>query len=253
MVKKNLTYRFLDTLDDYRACVRIQKEVWGFEDMLDMVPLPLLVIGRKNGGFLYGAFDQEQLIGFVYSIMGLYKGMLIHCSHMLAVLPQYRDAGVGFYLKMKQREFVLSQGINLITWTFDPFQVKNAFFNIEKLGIIIRNYYVNLYGETSSPLHYGLPTDRMLAEWYLDSEKVVQLNRKNTIPPLNYEGIPVLDILNDRISPSQFDVNALLVKMPHDFLEISSTDKRLSLELIERTRTLFTECFSNNLYVKRFL
>jgi predicted GNAT superfamily acetyltransferase len=250
----NLTYKFLDTLEEYKACVKLQKEVWGFEDNLDMVPIPLLVVGRKNGGFLYGAFDKDKLIGFIYSILGYYNGQFIHCSHMLAVLPQYRDAGVGYYLKMKQREFALSQGIKLITWTFDPFQVKNAYFNIEKLGIIIRNYYPNLYGETSSPLHYGLPTDRMLAEWYLDSDKVKQL-AKGITPPLtiDFDKFIIIDVMKD-LGKSKLPLEqTLLIKIPPNFLNVSQQNKQFALDILLFVRKIFTYYFSENYAITRFL
>lgn len=248
-----ITYKFLDTLEEYKACVKLQKAVWGFEDNLDMVPTPLLVVGRKNGGFLYGAFDEGKLVGFIYSILGYYKGQFIHCSHMLAILPEYRDAGIGYHLKIMQREFALSQGIKLITWTFDPFQIKNAYFNTEKLGAIIRTYYIDLYGETSSPLHYGLPTDRMLAEWYLDSERVVQLTKGINQPlDVNLDKTIVVDVLQDyELDRLPLD-QPFLIKIPSNFAQISQDDKKFAFKILQRVRRIFLECFNNNFAVKRF-
>ena len=249
----NITYKFLDTLEEYKACVRLQKDIWGFEDNLGMVPIPLLVVGRKNGGFLYGAFDEGKLVAFIYSILGYYSGQFIHCSHMLAVLPEYRDAGIGYHLKIKQREFALSQGIKLITWTFDPLQGKNAYFNIEKLGIIIRIYYIDLYGQTSSPLHYGLPTDRMLAEWYLDSERVIQLTKGINQPlNVNLDNSIVVDVLqDDELNKLPLD-QPLFIKLPSNFFQISQDDKKLAFEIFQRVRKIFMQCFNNNFAVKRF-
>jgi len=249
----NLHYRFLNSLEDYKACVELQRCVWGFEDNLDIVPIPLLVIGRKNGGFLYGAFDEKRLIGFIYSIVGIYTGKLIHCSHMLAVLPEYQNQSVGYKLKIKQREFALAQGIDLITWTFDPFQVKNAFFNIEKLGAIIRNYYPDLYGETSSRIHYGLPTDRMLAEWYLNSDRVNRLAQNNRyVEKLDVENTFSFNIREDSIVRFSLESTKLLIQMPANFGSIVETDKNEASRLILKLRDILLRCFEKHYYVKRF-
>jgi predicted GNAT superfamily acetyltransferase len=122
---------------------------------------------------VFGAFDGSQMAGFCMAIPGLKPGgkTYLH-SHMLGVLPEYRNAGVGRMLKLTQREDALKRGINLIEWTFDPLEIKNAFFNMERLGAIVRRYVPNQYGTTSSPLHGGLPTDRCIAEWWLSSPRV---------------------------------------------------------------------------------
>lgn len=244
----SLQYRFLNSLEDYKQCIELQRIVWGFEDNLDIVPIPLLVIGRKNGGFLYGAFDENKLAGFVYSILGIYNGKLIHCSHMLAVLPEYQNQSVGYKLKMKQREFALAQGIELITWTYDPFQLKNAFFNIEKLGAIIRNYYPDLYGETSSPLHYGVPTDRMLAEWYLNSDRA-----KSHADEFHWKGVPMFNLLEDSISQLSWERNAFLIQMPAHYRTIVENDKKAALQLIYKIRDILMRSFEKQFCVKRFL
>jgi len=248
----SINYRFLSSLEDYEACLKLQKEVWGFDD-IDIVPIPLLVIAKENGGFLYGAFDSGKLIGFVYSIIGLKNNEVIHCSHMLAVLPKYRDKGIGYYLKLKQREYALSQSIKLITWTFDPFQLKNAFFNIEKLGIIVREYKENIYGETTSPLHYGLPTDRMLAEWHLDSERVQNIIQKKIQErKINFEDAIIYDLRNEISFPIK-EAEDVLIEVPEDFKIIANSDKNTALKIIERARILFKYFFSGNYFIERFL
>jgi predicted GNAT superfamily acetyltransferase len=250
----NIQYRFLNSHEDYRACVALQKHVWGFEDNLDMVPIPLLVIGRKNGGFLYGAFDGNQLVGFIYSILGMYNNKLIHCSHMLAVIPEYQNQSIGYKLKMKQREFALAQGIDLITWTYDPFQVKNAFFNIEKLGAVVRNYYPDLYGETSSRIHWGLPTDRMLAEWYLNSERATRLAQNPDLPErIDLHDAITCTVLNDSLTEFAPEYHKLFIEMPADFADIVNTDKQTALQLVLKIRTIMMQCFAKHLYVKRFV
>jgi predicted GNAT superfamily acetyltransferase len=153
----------------FDEAVQLQKSIWGFED-IELLPVRLFVVATKVGGQVFGAYDGARMIGFVLSIPGLKPGggSYLH-SHMLGVLPEYRDRGVGRMLKLRQREDALARGIDLIEWTFDPLELKNAFFNMERLGAIVRRYVKNQYGTTSSPLHGGLPTDRCVAEWWLAS------------------------------------------------------------------------------------
>jgi predicted GNAT superfamily acetyltransferase len=132
----------------------------------------LFVVASKVGGQVFGAFDGAQMVGFCLSIPGLKPGGggFLH-SHMLGVLPGYRDGGVGRALKLAQREEALARGISLVEWTFDPLELKNAWFNLERLGAIARRYVENQYGTTTSHLHGGLPTDRLVAEWWLASDR----------------------------------------------------------------------------------
>lgn len=137
------------------------------------MPLRLFVVAQKIGGQTFGAFDQSRMIGFLLAIPGLKQGAMYLHSHMMGVLPEYRNAGVGRLLKLKQREEALARGIRLVEWTFDPLELKNAYFNIVRLGAVVRRYVRNQYGTTTSRLHGGLPTDRCVAEWHLDAPRVV--------------------------------------------------------------------------------
>jgi len=170
-----------ETLDDLRACVALQKEVWNFTDA-ELVPLRMFVVAQKIGGQVIGAFESEQLIGFAFAIPGARGGHSYLHSHMLAVRAEYRNQGLGRRLKLFQRDEALSRGFNLIEWTFDPLEIKNAYLNIEKLGAIARRYNVNQYGITASPLQGGLPTDRLVAEWWLKSKRVEGLLRTGASP-----------------------------------------------------------------------
>jgi predicted GNAT superfamily acetyltransferase len=164
--------RPLTETEELKAAVRLQRQIWGFEDV-DLLPLRLFVVALKIGGQVYGAFDGSHMIGFCLAIPGLKPGGKIYLhSHMLGVLPEYRDARVGRSLKLAQRDDALARGIELMEWTFDPLELKNAFFNMERLGAIVRRYVLNQYGTTSSPLHGGLPTDRCIAEWWIASPRV---------------------------------------------------------------------------------
>jgi len=158
--------------DEISEAVRLQREIWGFED-IDLLPPRFFVVAAKIGGQVLGAFDGARMIGFCIAVPGVKPDSAAYLhSHMLGVLPEYRNAGVGRALKLIQREEALSRGIDLVEWTFDPLAVKNAFFNVERLGAIARRYIHNQYGATSSPLHGGLPTDRCVAEWWLRSPRV---------------------------------------------------------------------------------
>lgn len=153
-----------------RRCVDLQVEVWGFSAQ-DVVSASMLECGRRAGGVLLGAFDQSAaLIGFVFSLPALLGHRTIQHSHMLAVARAYRNRGVGQRLKQAQYRSTQRRGQPLITWTFEPLESRNAHLNLNKLGAVVRRYFVNVYGEApSSPLHRGLTTDRLLAEWWVES------------------------------------------------------------------------------------
>jgi predicted GNAT superfamily acetyltransferase len=153
----------------FEEAVELQRRVWGFED-IELLPVRMFVVASKVGGQAFGAYDGDRMIAFLLAIPGLKRGGVSYLhSHMLGVLAEYRNRGVGRMLKLKQREDALARGIELVEWTFDPLELKNAFFNLERLGAIVRRYVENQYGTTTSPLHGGLPTDRCVAEWWLGS------------------------------------------------------------------------------------
>ena len=170
----SIVIRKCHDLDELRACVALQKEVWNFSDA-DLVPLRMFVVAEKVGGQVIAAFAENEMVGFALSVPGFRAGHSYLHSHMLAVRKQYQNAGLGRRLKLLQREDALARGFDLIEWTFDPLEIKNAYLNIAKLGAIARRYTMNQYGLSSSPLQGGLPTDRMVAEWWLRSKRVETL------------------------------------------------------------------------------
>ena len=176
-----IVIRLCHGLDELKGCVALQKDVWNFTDA-DLVPLRMFVVAEKVGGQVMGAFDGRELVGFALSVPGTRSGHIYLHSHMLAVGKPYRNRGLGRRLKLLQREDALARGIELIEWTFDPLEIKNAYLNIEKLGAIARRYNINQYGITSSPLHGGLPSDRLIAEWWLKSRRVESLLATGKIP-----------------------------------------------------------------------
>lgn len=164
-----ITVRHCSTLEEYEECERLQLVTWGRDQV---VPLPLFVVARETGGQTLGAFAGNQMVGFTLGLVGIHGERRIIHSHMTAVLAEFRDRGIGRMLKLAQRNDCLGRGIHLVEWTFDPLELKNAHFNINRLGAVVRRYVPNCYGITESPLHAGLPTDRLVAEWYLDSPRV---------------------------------------------------------------------------------
>src|ERR1700757_3105245 len=170
----SIVIRECHQLEEMRTAVALQREVWNFSDA-ELVTLRLFVVAEKVGGQVLGAFDGNDMVGFALSVPGVRGGHPYLHSHMLAVRKQYRNGGLGRRIKLFQREEALRHGFELIEWTFDPLEIKNAYLNIEKLGAIARRYTVNQYGITASPLQGSLPTDRLVAEWWLKSERVEHL------------------------------------------------------------------------------
>ncbi len=189
--------RALTELDEFQRCVELQKIIWGFEDV-DVVPLRLFVVAMKIGGQVFGAFDAQVMVGFVMAVPGYRNGRIYMHSHMAAVLPDYQSRGIGRQLKLKQREDALGRGIDLLEWTFDPLAFRNAHFNIERLGAVMRRYVRNQYGRTTSPLHGGLPTDRLVAEWGLATPRVEAVVRGEKVAhPADAERIHVPAALHE--------------------------------------------------------
>ncbi|MCI0354843.1 MAG: GNAT family N-acetyltransferase [Acidobacteria bacterium] len=183
-----IVIRRCECIEELRACVEMQKEVWNFSDQ-DLVPLRLFVVAEKIGGQVIGAFDRGVMIGFVMGLPATRAGHSYLHSHMLAVRESHRNLGLGRKLKLAQRDDGLERGFELIEWTFDPLEIKNAHLNIERLGAIARRYTLNQYGISSSPLQGGLPTDRLIAEWWLQSKRVETLLSTGSRPEFRREKI----------------------------------------------------------------
>ena len=181
-----LEVRNLHDVEEFRACVVLQKEVWGFADN-ELVPLRIFSLAPKIGGQVIGAWDGDALVGFAFSIPGVRNNRSYLHSHMLAVKAEYRNSGLGRRLKLFQREDAIKLGYELMEWTFDPLEIKNAYLNLERLGAIARRYNINQYGITSSPLQGFLPTDRLVAEWWLKSQRVEKLLGKGEQRPFKEE------------------------------------------------------------------
>jgi len=185
-VKDAIELRNCTDVEEFRACVVLQKEVWGFADN-ELVPLRIFSLAPKIGGQVIGAWEANDLVGFAFSIPGMRNGRMYLHSHMLAVKDGYRNTGLGRRLKLFQREDAIQQGYELMEWTFDPLEIKNSYLNLERLGAIARRYNINQYGITSSPLQGFLPTDRLVAEWWLKSKRVNELLARGEHQSFNVE------------------------------------------------------------------
>jgi predicted GNAT superfamily acetyltransferase len=172
--REEITIRALNADHEMRDCHDLQQRVWGSSE-LEVVPHHIFVVAQRTGGQVLGAFDQDHMVGFLLAFSALHEGRSYLHSHMTAVLPEYQGSGIGKKLKLAQREDALQRRFDLIEWTFDPLQVGNANFNIVHLGAVIRKYLPNVYGSTTSQLDCGLPTDRLVAEWWIRHPRVREI------------------------------------------------------------------------------
>lgn len=226
---KEVTIRPLTAQAEFQDAVDLQREIWGFND-IELLPVRLFVVATKVGGQVFGAFNAERMIGFCLAIPGLKaNGKSYLHSHMLGVTQEYRDSGIGRLLKLKQREDALARSIELIEWTFDPLEIKNAYFNMERLGAVVRRYVRNQYGTTTSHLHGGLPTDRCIAEWWIASPGVNAIVSGVGRP----ERVPIIE----RIS------------VPADISVIRQEDPRRARQIQQEISNRFEEYFERGLAV----
>ena len=223
--------RALHSQAELQEAVHLQKLIWGFEDV-ELLPVRLFVTASKVGGQVFGAFDGKKMVGFCLAVPGIKPGPKTYLhSHMLGVLPEYRDSRIGRTLKLLQREEALARGIDLIEWTFDPLELKNAFFNMERLGAIVRRFVLNQYGTTSSHLHGGLPTDRCIAEWWIASPRVKAITGRNSFER---------SAVTERIG------------VPKDIAQLRTSDPRRAREIQKQVSERFLEFFQRGLAVIGF-
>jgi predicted GNAT superfamily acetyltransferase len=167
-----VSIRVIHELEDFQDTVAVQREVWGFSDT-DLVPPRLMTVSSHIGGLVLGAYAGDRMIGFSLAMPGVKAGGKAYWhSHMTGILPPFQNQGIGRRIKLKQLEEARRAGIDLVEWTFDPLEIRNSHFNVERLGVVVRRFVPNQYGITSSRLHGGLPTDRLVAEWYVNSPRV---------------------------------------------------------------------------------
>ena len=251
-----IVIRDIDGGAEMRAVEDLQKEVWGIPD-LDVVPLSHLVAAKEAGGVLLGAFDRETLVGFAYGFVSHEHGTVAHHSHMLAVKPAYRNLDLGRRLKLAQRERVLTQGINIMTWTFDPLQSLNAHFNFNKLGVVSDRYFVNFYGEEAASFLHRNGTDRLWVTWPLISRRVVgrlkgkvstlELGNATPLVQLGADDAPRMSDTAEGLSHEQ-----ALIEIPADISALERRNAELAFEWREATRRAFTEAIAAGYLVEEF-
>ena len=212
--------RHCRSLAEYDECVRLERSTWG-EDIT--VPAAIFVVAHHSGGQVLGALEGGKIIGFTLALAGLRGTQRFLHSHMTAVLPAYQNRGVGRRLKLFQRQDALKRGIPLVEWTFDPLELKNAHFNLVRLGAVARRYIPDCYGVTNSPVHAGLPTDRLVAEWWLDSERV-------------------RGILADNPAPAKGPLER--ISIPSGVTETKMNDRAAGLRIQSAVRSQFEQLFS---------
>ena len=237
---------------ELRAVEELQKEVWGIPD-LDVVPLSQLAAAQASGGVLLGAFDGEDLVGFAYGFPSLENGQAAHHSHMLAVKPEYRNFNLGEQLKRAQRECVLSQGLTEMSWTFDPLQSVNAYFNFNKLGVYSNRYFINFYGEEATSFLHRTGTDRLWVTWHLTNPQIDKTDfnaELEKIVPLVKVGIDKFPLINDSVEGLKR--NRALIEIPPDINDLVKSNSESANKWRELTRRAFTEAINAGFTVENF-
>ncbi len=232
--------------EEFRYIEHIQRDAWGAGD-IDITPTHVCVAASLAGGCVYLAFVDGKPVGFVLGILGIHEGKIFLHSHQLGVLREYQNLGIGYMLKLKQREYALSRGLDLIKWTFDPLQSKNAYFNFNKLGIICREYFVNLYGEIRDELNRGLPSDRLYVEWHIRSSRVTERLR-GLRPPVadKLSETPISNRVKRRDNVLVFEdydilrEKFVLVEIPTNYVEMKLRFPKEALRWRLGLRQIFT-------------
>jgi predicted GNAT superfamily acetyltransferase len=251
-----IVIRDIESFQEMRAVEELQKEVWEFAD-LDVVPRTIFVASREVGAVLVGAYDGSTLVGFVYGFPGYENGHNVHHSHMLAVKPEYRGSNLGYKLKLAQRDRVLAQNINQITWTFDPLQSRNAYFNFAKLGVIADSYRVDFYGEATSSFLHQAGTDRLWVSWLIDSERVRErLKDEMKLSSLPNETRPLVEVgidLSPKITePPDLLGEDLVIEIPADINTLQVEKPGLAVEWRKATRWAFSHAMAQGYMVEEF-
>ena len=251
------------TIEEFHECVALQEETWG-HGFSERVAPAILKVAQMLGGVSAGAYDDSgALVGFVFGMTGVRDGEVVHWSDMLAVRRGIRDTGLGTQLKAYQRSMLLERGVKKMFWTFDPLQSRNAHLNFAKLGIVVREYARDMYGQTDSPLHRGIGTDRFIALWKMDSERVARrvtgaergptdaevgptpraLDCAPGEAPLPEPGAPVLDL----------DAPRIRVAVPSDISEVMATSMELAVAWRQASREALTHYLDRGYEVREFL
>lgn len=264
----NIRIREITNPSELLKVEELQKKVWGMEDV-DVVPVHMMMAAIMSGGLVIGAYDEKNnLIGFVFGIPGIREGEIIHHSHMAGVLPDLRYKGIGYKLKLAQRRRVLSQNIKLIEWTFDPLRGPNAKLNFSKLGVISQQYIENVYGTLRDNINYGVPSDRLLVDWWINSRRVIaKLKGELKTPKISEliaSGVKVAnkvkllkenDVFVEKPNGINLRLNnkGILIRVPHNDLMLKKVNFNLYMKWRYTTRTLFENYLKKGYIITDFI
>lgn len=261
--------RLIETPEEMRLVEEVQRQVWPGSET-DVVPLHMLITAAHNGGLVLGAFIEEQIIGFVFGFPGLEETpdgpRAKHCSHMLGIHPDHRNGGIGFALKRAQWQMVRHQGLDHITWTYDPLLSRNAHLNIAKLGAVCTTYHRSEYGEMRDGINAGLPSDRFQVDWWVNTRRVEQRLSKHPRPTMKLthvarSGLRPFYSLHHRtdnlpLPPEHlppFENRLLLAEIPSDFMSLKEKDFALARDWRFFTRELFETAFAKGFIITDFV
>ncbi len=260
--------RTLTTAEELRQVFDLEQTIWGYESIEDSVPVIVLLVSVRIGGLVIGAYDEDRLVGFAYALPGIRRGKPFQWSHMLGVLPEYRASGLGWRLKVEQRRLVVASGFDLIAWTYDPLQAANAHLNFAKLGTVAREYHLDAYPGSSSTLHAGTATDRLIAEWWLRSDRVAERlapagcgeserQRRTGIGASDAARVNDVREAGEWLAPNDHDLSLdaprLAVTIPTGFTEMQQRDLPLAQAWRLATREIFTTYLARGYEVTDFL
>ncbi len=257
----DIVIRPIETAGEYHACERLQRQVWDMPDDLDVVPLHLLLSMQHNGGLLLGAFHADTLAGFILGYPGsTADGMPKHCSHMMGLLAEYRSQGLGYRLKLAQRDHALAQGYELVTWTYDPLESRNANLNVRKLGVVCDTYIRDYYGPMTDGLNVGLPSDRFEVDWWIAGGWGAGCRDGDADAPGRYAGAAVANetrVIAGLRAPSSMVLDLrkpeILVEIPAGYQSIKAGSPDLAIEWRQATRQIFESYFAAGYQVVDFV
>ena len=249
----DIRIRDLNAIADFRQVVELEHAIWGYTDSADVVTIPVFIFTVKRGAMLIGAFAKDRMVGFAYAVVGMKHGRPMLWSHMTGVLPEYRG-GVGYRLKLEQRARALAQGYELIEWTFDPMQAMNAHLNFAKLGGVVEEYAENFYGESTSALHRGTPTDRLIVSWRIAEPHVVRrLEQTPGLPARSHEvgEAPVVNVTAvagdwREVTGMDLAIDArrVWIEIPTGFTQMQQQAPERALQWRLQVRQMFQAYFS---------
>lgn len=258
----------------FYACEEVQRRAWGMDDT-SVVPAHLLITAQKNGGLVLGAFNEQgEMTGFLFGFLGAPESgaqdrrvaeRVKHCSHMMGILPEYQGKGIGYLLKLRQREHVLSQGLELVTWTYDPLESLNANLNVRKLGVVCDTYLADVYGQLPFGLNVDLASDRFLVNWWVASRRVKERIEKGpkelSLEQVLEGGAKLVNAAtvgsDGLLRPSGQDLSiqakTVVVEVPADFQSIKATDMSLGVDWRRHTRDIFQNYFHAGYIMTEFV